>query len=301
MISKLVLVFTFLVSLLSFNSSASNAFPGQKFETWFSTYAHHFEKSSTTSCHSTLQQYKHPNVDSDSHSLLIAYHADCILANTTETIKANMASAGVILSLMPSLISFLGPTPAESSILMLERPFLSSLLAIGSPAFYSYRPFDHQSPVEVLKQPSRSLSRILSTCRVCVLISLLQYLLALAAVINVVTVSLQLGLKTVVTWRKAQSYLPLIWVISPLAIHFCATARLYLFPKKVWHLRKVMFLRVLTAHSKRKVQSQTAELTNGPLGSLSLKLDFVTRVRQISSRPAMKHFWHISLALCYRF
>lgn len=42
------------------------------------------------------------------------------------------------------------------------------------------------------------------------MISLLQYLLALAAAVNVVLASLQLGLKTVVTWKKDQSYLPLM-------------------------------------------------------------------------------------------
>ena len=42
-----------------------------------------------------------------------------------------MASAGVVLGLMPIILANLGPTLAESSILTLERPFLSLLLAIG--------------------------------------------------------------------------------------------------------------------------------------------------------------------------
>ena len=223
----------FVMCSLVFNSSASDGVSRPKFDTWFGTYAHHFKKSSTTVCNDTLQRYKNPGPDSPPSRLSIAHHVDCILANTTETIKANMASAGVVLGLMPSLLSSLGPTLAESSMVLLERPFLSFLLALGAPAFYPSRPFDHQDPLDAFKQPSRKLPQIPSSCWAHVLISLLQYLLALAAAVNVVSASLQLGLKTIVTWKKDQSYLPLLWVISPLAIHLCGVARLHLFLRKV--------------------------------------------------------------------
>jgi hypothetical protein len=230
---KLAFALVLVVSSLSCSSSASDAFPKQKFETWFGTYAQHFEESSSITCNSTLQRYKNPYPGSPPARLTIAYHADCILSNTTETIKANMASAGVVLGLMPSLLSFLGPTLAESSTLALERPFLSLLLAIGAPAFYPFRPFDHRDPLEALKQRSRLLPQIPLSCWAHVLVSVLQYLLALATAVNVVTASLQLGLNTVVTWNKDQSFLPLMWVILSLAIHLCAMVRHHLFSTKV--------------------------------------------------------------------
>ncbi|KAF7512713.1 hypothetical protein GJ744_000280 [Endocarpon pusillum] len=87
----LFFAFIFIMSCLVGKSSASDAFPRQKFETWF---------------------------------------------GTTETIKANMASAGVVLGLMPSMLSSLDPTLAVSTTLALECPFLSFLLAIAAPAFY---------------------------------------------------------------------------------------------------------------------------------------------------------------------
>ena len=163
----------------------------------------------------------------------IAHHADCILANTSETIKANMASAGVVLGLMPSLLSSFGPTMEESWTLVLERPLLASLLAIGAPAFYPFRRHDHQDPLEALKQPFQKLPRVASIWWAHLLISLMQYLLATAAAVNVVALSLQLGLKTVVTWKKAQSTLPLVWATLPLAVHICAIFRIDLLLKKV--------------------------------------------------------------------
>lgn len=230
---KLFFGLIFAISSLCYDCSASYAFPRQKFETWFLTYAHHFEKSSMTTCNSTLQRYRNHRSESPIPKFAVAHHADCILANTTETIKANMASAGVVLGLMPSLLSSLGPTLAESSKLVLERPFLSLLLAIGAPAFYPFRAFDDQHPFEALKRPFRTLPHISSSRWPHVLISLLQYLLALAAAVNVVATSLQLGLKTVVTWKKDQSYLPLVWILLPLTIHLCAAIRLLLVMKRV--------------------------------------------------------------------
>ena len=229
---KLAFGFTFVLSSLSYSSSASNTFSRHKFEAWFGTYAHHFEESSTITCNETFQQYKNPRSDSSVPKFSIAHHADCILANTTETIKANMASAGVMLGLMPSLISSLGPSLTEASTLLVERPFLSWLLAIGAPAFYPFRASDHQDSLRTLKQPFRALPRILSSFWIHVSISLLQYLLALAAGVNVLAASLELGLKTIPSWKKEQSYLPLIWIILSLVIHVCAMIRLRLISKK---------------------------------------------------------------------
>ncbi|KAF7502923.1 hypothetical protein GJ744_004828 [Endocarpon pusillum] len=223
---------TFILSSLSYNSSASDTFPRHKFEAWFSTYGHHFEESSTIACNDTLQQYKNPGADSSVPRFSIAHHADCILANTTETIRANMASAGVMLGLMPSLISSLGPSLTEASTLLIERPFLSWLLAIGAPAFNPLRASDHQDQLRTIKQPFRALPRILSSFWIHVAISLLQYLLALAAAVNVLAASLELGLKTIASWKKEQSYLPLIWVNLSLVIHLCAMTRLRLISKK---------------------------------------------------------------------
>ena len=59
--------------------------------------------------------------------------------------------------------------------------------------------------------------------------SALQYVVALSAVANVITVSLELGMKTVVVWEKPNSYLPLTWVLLPIVLHMGAALRLHLF------------------------------------------------------------------------
>jgi hypothetical protein len=232
---KLAFALILAVASLRSSSSASDAYQPQKFKTWFGRYAHHFEASSSITCSKTFQQYKNfnPSTRAVDLNLAIAHHADCILSNTTETIKANMASAGVLLGLMPSLLSFVGPSLVESSTLALKRPILSMLLAVAAPACQSFQPFDHHDPLRAFRHlfklpPQRTLS-----CPTHILISGLQYLLAFATAINVVTVSLQLGRNTILTLKKVQSFLPLIWVMLSFAIHIGAMIRHRLFLTKV--------------------------------------------------------------------
>jgi hypothetical protein len=232
---KLVIALILVVASLRSSSSASEAYQPQKFKTWFSQYAHHFEASSSITCNKTLQQYKDfdSTVPRADLNLAIAHHADCILSNTTETIKANMASAGVLLGLMPSFFSFVGPSLVESSTLALKRPILSMLLMVAAPACQYFQPFDHHDPLRASRHLFKLPPQMTLSYPTHVLISVLQYLLALAAAINVVLVSLPVGRNTMATWDKAQSFLPLMWLMLSIAIHIGAMIRHHLFWTKV--------------------------------------------------------------------
>ena len=223
-----------IISLFCQVSTTSSTLPGRKFQYWFSEYEAHFEESSTIVCNYTLQQYLHPDLHTpQSTNLLIAHHADCILANTTETIQFNMASAAVMLGLMPSLMASFGPTLAESSVLLLERPFLGFVLAIGSPAMYPSRPLESYNPLDTLTQPPMRLPIASHGRKMSVIISLIQLLVAVVAAGNVIATSLELGAKTVVTWKKANSYLPLTWVVLAQFIYMLAVIRLRLLVVRV--------------------------------------------------------------------
>lgn len=286
---KLFFGLTFTISSLFYDSSASYTLPRHKFEAWFGTYAHHFEKSSITICNSTLQRYRNHELDLPIPKFAVAHHADCILANTSETIKANMASAVVVLGLMPSLLSSLGPTLAESSTLVLERPFLSLLLALGAPAFYPFRAFDDQHPFEALKRPFRTLQHISSSRWPHILIRLLLYLVAFAGAVNVVENSLQLGLKTIVTWKKDQSYLPLVWVLLPIAIHLFAAVRLLLVVKRV-RTSPVTFFKLLISNSRKNLCLRAPELVHHSSISSLLKHASAPYVKDTYIQLGTRHF-----------
>ena len=213
-------------------SDMSSTFPSRKFQYWYPSYGPQFERSSTTVCNYTLQHFLHPDLgsslDESTPGLRVAHHADCVFENTTETIKSKMGSAGVMLSLMPSLLASFGPTLAESSVILLERPFVGFVLAIAAPAMYPSRPFESYHPLEALEQPPMRLPTFSHGGKMSTIISLIQLVLAVAAAANVIITSLELGAKTVVTWKKTNSYLPFTWVILSLFIYTLAAIRLRL-------------------------------------------------------------------------
>ena len=206
-------------------ASLSDTFPTRNFMSWFSEHGDYLNASSVTTCNATFKTFlEDPQSDNG-----VADHADCILASTTETIMANMACAGVVLGLMPIILANLGPTLAESSILALERPVLSMSLAVGGPSIYPARPFEDYDPLVAINQPPTRFRTFSFTYLSHPAASALQYVAAAAAAVNVITVSLELGMKMIVVWKKPNSFLPLTWILLPILLHVGAIIRLRLF------------------------------------------------------------------------
>jgi hypothetical protein len=76
---------------------------------------------------------------------------NCIVSYCTEYTKANMASAAVLLGLLPAILAALGSSTSELSRLSARRPLLAILMVLGSPAANPIRTFDYHSPKKDLK------------------------------------------------------------------------------------------------------------------------------------------------------
>jgi hypothetical protein len=73
---------------------------------------------------------------------------ECVLGRMPETLKANLlAAAGVVLGLLPSLLSFLASDITEVG---LRRPELALLLAAGSPAVNPIKVCEYSDPLRLL-------------------------------------------------------------------------------------------------------------------------------------------------------
>ncbi|MCJ1479882.1 hypothetical protein MMC06_000036 [Schaereria dolodes] len=183
-----------------------------------------------------------------------------------------MASAGVVLGLMPVILANLGPTLAETSLLTLEPPFLSLLLAIGGPSIYPARPFDYYDPLEAMKQPPNKFLFFSPNQSSYLVLSTLQYVIALSAAINVITVTLELGMKTVAVWEKSNSYLPLTWVLLPIILHIGTAVRLRPFIATVFSNRQRQLpdgnTRDIQADSMHGVQSNLVHSSYGLLSNV---------------------------------
>jgi hypothetical protein len=153
---------------------------------------------------------------------------NCILQNAPEWMKANMAAAGVLLSLLPTILSLAGSSSAEIGLLGQRRPFLASLIAAGSSAVSPFWIFETREPDELLCKRSdtgdllarRELGKIK---RLAILIA--QYTLAACAVVNVTHTSWQLGVQTLCSFSTETTFHPLLWAWAAVVAHiFGATA-----------------------------------------------------------------------------
>ena len=137
----------------------------------------------------------------------------------------NFQSATVILGVLPSVLGSLGARLSETSYLSVHRPVLSLLLAVGSPGIWMTWPFEYDNPVETVKQsPSQLVMPSFKEWpRASGCLSALQYMLVLASIANLVEISLQLGRKTIVSWRCTFDYGPLLWVLTPIVVHLIAS------------------------------------------------------------------------------
>ncbi|KAI2627201.1 hypothetical protein GGS21DRAFT_493040 [Xylaria nigripes] len=127
-----------------------------------------------------------------------------------------MASAQVVLGLTPTILSFLGPSGTEPALVTFvsRRPVFAGLLALACPSIYLSRGFEQRHSRDILKGRG---TRLLMWCpkggksRV---LGLTQYLMVILAFINLTTLYIGLGKKTIcMSWTNGISG-PSIWVLG---------------------------------------------------------------------------------------
>ena len=150
----------------------------------------------------------------------------CLLQNIDDIDKADMQSATIILGLMPTILSYIGPTVTEMALISSRRPLLAVMTMLGSPAIFATRPFDLNSPRESLKTDAGSFILHQQTPFRTAVITIVQYLLLSLAVANCLFTSVQLGNSTILSWKCLWPYLQLGWNLMSLVPHLCAALSL---------------------------------------------------------------------------
>lgn len=197
------------------------------FKQWFPQYGAILQQTVHASCSSEYKYYLQGDAPYCSNyyyvGCLTGHMVDCILSNSVESLKANMASAAVLLGVLPTTLGLVGSSTVEAGLLALRRPFLAFLLVAGSPAVSPIRTFEYRSPVELLRKEPDCISTHpkggLSQSGVVVL----QYLAAAGAVVNLAHVSWQLSIWTVCAFSSDSEFLPLLWAFLAIVVHLFGT------------------------------------------------------------------------------
>ncbi|KAI9162874.1 hypothetical protein HJFPF1_04469 [Paramyrothecium foliicola] len=206
-----------------------------RFQDWYSSYGPIFNETSSGTCNDTLAAYvaDYRNFETQTCNL----HLDCVLSESTESLKAKMASAAIFLGILPPMLSMLGPSITQLSMLSARRPLLSLLVSVGSTGFYLDRLFRPENPAEILSvvPGERHVPRVRSAM-VGILISVFEYLLAGAAVLNVVNLAVRVGDRTIMSFECNMWFLPVVWVFS-LTFVFLFVAVPFQFSAVAKHIR----------------------------------------------------------------
>ena len=231
-----------LFPLLVLFASPAVGWTALKYQHFFPHHDWVTQNISRINCSATLQNYVQSaalNGLRNSWTISACYnHESCIFDNTDAAQKNNRAGAQVLLGLAPTLLANLGPKPAEIALLSSRRPILSFLLCMGTGTIYPIRVFQYDDPNLLLLGEDLMFSHMAPQPPFKALaISAGQYLFAVGAVVNTLTLLVEIGTNAVVSFDCTSYFFPLIWWLNAVLIHLMAAVP-YNVVQRGWLKRK---------------------------------------------------------------
>lgn len=183
------------------------------FQQFFPYSRQELQRIMSANCTEEYQAYRNETINLYGTACVKMY--SCMMKEVSEYTKANMASSGVLLGLTPWILSTLGSTSAEISLLAVHRPVLAYLLVLGAPAINPSRAKGYQAPLEehlayhsaqfLFVVPRRpSLRNIVYVT--------IELLLATASIINVGLLSRDLALRAIPVMSCDSDMVVGLWV-----------------------------------------------------------------------------------------
>ncbi|KAI1413037.1 hypothetical protein F5Y13DRAFT_40747 [Hypoxylon sp. FL1857] len=195
-----------------------------QFETYFPNNNKILINISTGICNLTLHDYhaafRAPHGSREARQMLSICnrHEACIYGQLVPSITLNYQGASIFLGLAPYILSALGPTIAELSLLSVHRPLLSLLISLGAPVSIPTRMFEFEDPRDIVNGKTGKLVVNRISGRVAILISAIQYVLAVIAATNVIATMVAVGRNTTLAWACTTQFAPLLWAVLALFV-----------------------------------------------------------------------------------
>ncbi|KAL9617183.1 MAG: hypothetical protein Q9160_007987 [Pyrenula sp. 1 TL-2023] len=154
---------------------------------------------------------------------MTCYHTEaCVYEQLSPDQQLNFQSALVMLGLLPTLLSTIGPGLPEVALISSYRPVLSFILSLGAPATWPSRILEYNDPQKAVTSREAKWSLAPQKAWVAIVISLSQYLFSLGAAANVLSTAVEIGQKSVLAWSCTATFTPLLWTLWPALNHLLA-------------------------------------------------------------------------------
>lgn len=162
------------------------------------------------------------------HAFSAIYLANCLLNHLKEVDKADMANAAVLLGLLPTVLSMAGSSTIETGMLALRRPLLALLVSAGSPAVNPLRTFEYKNILGYFEAQAHVnyVSGAMSPQQTFMMV--LEYVVAAGAVVNLITTSWELSVKTICATSMQFVGFPIIWTLLTIPVHIVGILAVYL-------------------------------------------------------------------------
>lgn len=202
-----------------------------QFQRWYPQYRHVFDNITRANCSVEYRNYKSGIINStninylaggDKFTALTQPLIDCILDNTSEYLKGSMTSAQVLLGIMPTIITFLGPSHDEMAMLsnIGRRPLLAAGISLAAPSAYFSRAFEYFDPGEILCHHKYRHKQYPLGNHLTILVSVLEYGVVAGACWNIVVNTRQVNLWSISSLASDADFLPGLWLAFGPCIHF---------------------------------------------------------------------------------
>ncbi|KAK0727708.1 hypothetical protein B0T26DRAFT_637215 [Lasiosphaeria miniovina] len=221
---------------LSIPAAQASTYTNQ-FQQWYPQFGWIFDYTLHANCSDQLAKYRagvknYTEIDrvggGGTLSALTQPVVQCILANISEYLKGQMATSQVLLGVMPTILSLIGPGTDETATFLLvgRRPLLFLLLSLGTSSVYFERAFKYPDPSQILADHPLRLQQPAPCGPIRAAIIAGEYLLALAAVTNIVVVCKDLGIKTICIFWSDFIFAPMLWGSLSFLVHVGAVLTL---------------------------------------------------------------------------
>lgn len=162
-----------------------------KFQQWYNQYHHIFSKALRDNCSLEYDLYLSGNATTR-HGIVVDNDActmvqSCIWDAQNAHIQLDMSAAAVLLGIAPTIISQVGSSLEETSLLFTRQPVLALLVGLVRPAICPTPPFSDASPLNRLyDQVGLACFPVVERRSPQITGRVVEYLLAAAAVANII-------------------------------------------------------------------------------------------------------------------
>lgn len=222
--SRLALPLLILSLFLFASAHATTPGPSDvQFKHWYPTISRYMEDNLQGPCKQNLTNYyntsyHYPDCQQCRGQALI----NCLITSLDPVTQASMGSASVLLGLLPTILSYVGPSYVEVGLLAQRRLLLALLVAAGSPAVSPIRTIDYQNPKQLLELNPGSIAEFEPTGGFEIVVSALEYTVVFAAIANLIVVTWQLCIRTICNFGTNIIWFPVLWPAFAVLIHIVA-------------------------------------------------------------------------------